>query len=507
MDEAEAFGLLAGGANRAAGVDEPLVGLFADAAGEPRDTGTGGAALDARRAPAEPRARLDQMLGSPEGAGLPCSVCETLRDEPRRAGNKLTGMMRRVDLREHEESGPHTLSVAQRDAVASATKSLAVTPIPGESSAYTLKPGSTVGAIEVGDLSVLIRPKIGIPQLLSLACYAIGKVKFQPEDFDFPDEDALPDVLALALAFHARRAFSRGLLRGYRTEEEALYTVRGRIRFDEQIRRRFGVPLPVELRYDEFTDDILANRLVKAAAYRLGRMRLRSAKARAGLGWVVGILDNVSMVEFPGSNVPAVTFDRLNEHYRSVVELSRLVLRHSAFQSARGQVRASGFLVDMNVLFQEFLTVALREALGVSADTLCSNKELKGRRRIYLDKACRVKLEPDITWWDGSSFVFVGDAKYKSLTGEGGPNADLYQVLAYATALDLSAGLLVYAEGEAGVATYRMQHSGKRLEVAALDLCGTLDQALSRVEGLADKVRELRDETRALRPRVGAMSS
>ena len=59
----------------------------------------------------------------------------------------------------------------------------------------------------------------------------------------------------------ARRAFGRGLLRGYLTEEEALHTVRGRIRFDEQIRRRYGIPLPVELRFDEFTEDILANRL------------------------------------------------------------------------------------------------------------------------------------------------------------------------------------------------------------------------------------------------------
>ena len=105
---------------------------------------------------------------------------------------------------------------------------------------------------------MLIEPKIGIPQVLSLACYAIGKVKFQPEDFDYRDEYALPDALAMALSRHARQAFARGLLHGYRTEEEALYTVRGRIRFDEQLRRRFGVPLPVEVRYDVFTGDVLA---------------------------------------------------------------------------------------------------------------------------------------------------------------------------------------------------------------------------------------------------------
>ena len=59
-----------------------------------------------------------------------------------------------------------------------------------------------------------------------------------------------------------------------------------------------------------------------------------------------------------------IRFDRLNEHYRGVVGLARLVLRHSAFESGRGYVRASGFLMNMNDLFQEFVTVALREALG-----------------------------------------------------------------------------------------------------------------------------------------------
>ena len=105
-----------------------------------------------------------------------------------------------------------------------------------------------------------------MPQLLSLACYAMSKLEIQKELFDFKEDETLPDILALALSQAARGAFSRGLLRGYLTEEDALHTVRGRIRFDEQIRRRYGIPLPIELRFDEFTEDILANRLVKAAA-------------------------------------------------------------------------------------------------------------------------------------------------------------------------------------------------------------------------------------------------
>ena len=75
--------------------------------------------------------------------------------------------------------------------------------------------------------------------------------------------------------------------------------MRGRIRFDDQLRRRFGIPLPVEVSYDEFTDDVLANQLVKAAAYRLGRARLRSALARRGLGWLAAMLEECVAGGFP----------------------------------------------------------------------------------------------------------------------------------------------------------------------------------------------------------------
>ena len=397
--------------------------------------------------------------------------------------------MRKIDLTEYQRSEPHTLSVAERDDLSDAVPSLSFTTARGKTDSYYLTPGSTVGAIEIGDLSVRIEPKIGVTQLLSLACYAIGKVKFQASDFNFPVEYALPDVLALALARAARSAFSRGLLHGYLTQEETLHTVRGRIRFDDQIRRRFSIPLPIEVRYDEFTDDIMANRLVKAAARRLGRMPLRSPDARRNLGWVTGMLDNVSFVDFPRNDVPKVTFDRLNEHYRNVVELSRLVLQQNAFESRRGDVRASGFLMDMNAVFQEFLTVALRETLGLSERAF-------GESRVdSLDEDNRMHLRPDLVWREGGRFVFVGDAKYKRVKDERVPNADLYQLLAYVTALDLPGGLLVYAKDDDDPDTrgmaYDIRNTGKRLEVAVLDLSGTLEDVLGRVGGLADKAREL----------------
>ena len=402
-------------------------------------------------------------------------------------------MMRKLDLQEYERSRPYTLSATERDNLRVVVPSLTIEPAERADATYHITPSSWVGAVEIGDLSVQIRPKIGIPQLLSLACYAMGVYRSQDKrQFDFQEEVALPDTLALALAAAARRAFARGLLHGYRTEEEALHTVRGRIRFDEQIRRRFGIALPVEVRYDEFTDDIEENRLVKAAVARLGEMRLRSRQARRGLGWTAAMLENVSLVEYAPRDVPEVTFDRLNEHYRGAVGLSRLILRHSAFEARRGEVRATGFLMNMNTLFQEFVAAALRESLGVS-ERVSLEKNIR-----TLDEQGEVTLRPDLTWWDGNTCTFVGDAKYKLVKPAGVPNADLYQLLAYVTALDLPGGLLIYAQGEADGARYQVRHSGKQLEVAALDLGGTLDAVLARVGHLADRITGLRDEARRL---------
>ena len=224
---------------------------------------------------------------------------------------------------------------------------------------------------------------------------------------------------------------------------------------------------------------------MKAAAHRLGRLGLRSREARRGVAWVAESLGEVALTAFPRGAVPAVRFDRLNEHYRGVVTLARLVLGHGAFEASRGKVRASGFVMDMNQVFQEFVTVALREALGVS-------ERVFGQHAVdSLDEEGRVPLRPDLTWRDGARCTFVGDVKYKRVDA-GVPNADLYQLLSYATALGLPGGLLIYAHGEPVPAVHTVRRCGKRVEVVAVDLSVSLEETLATVGDLAQRVAALR---------------
>ena len=118
--------------------------------------------------------------------------------------------MRPIDLREHQPSGPWTLSIAERDGLREVLPSVTVEPVRGTEGTYSLSPGSIVGAVEIGELSVSIRPKLDIARVLFLACYAMGAFKLREMDrfaFDtvlFPVNRALwsagfgPQVVARA---------------------------------------------------------------------------------------------------------------------------------------------------------------------------------------------------------------------------------------------------------------------------------------------------------------------
>ena len=320
--------------------------------------------------------------------------------------------MQRIELREYDTTRAVQLSSCELDVLQRHHKTLdvTVTPTVGRSRHYDLTASATVGAIELDNLSVQIRPKLPVGHLVALLAYASDAVKVT-ESFDFGERSELVEAVAAALAYEARRAFRRGLLHGYRVTEEALSAVRGRIRFDAQVRRRFGLAPPVEVRYDDFTADITANRLVRAAVVQLGRMRIRQRRTRDDLRWMAAVLTDVAHVEYRPAALPTVTFDRLNAHYRAVVALARLILQWSAFEVERGDVRAPGFLVNMNSLFEKFVVRALREELGVGDQVLRSGAS----GGPTLDEAEQIKLKPDLSYWRHGVCTFVGDVKYKSI--------------------------------------------------------------------------------------------
>lgn len=397
--------------------------------------------------------------------------------------------MEPIDLREHAPAKEAVLSPSQRDALIALDAGLTITSVPGKTDAYFLKASSTIGAVRVQDLALTIKPKLDISRVLFLLTYAFDPKHWREDIFKFGEEDDLYEAVLPGYVANLEKSLRRGVLQGYVTREEALSTVRGRIRFDDQIKQRQGLFPPIEVRYDDFTQDIQENRLLAAAIGRLRSIGVKSLLMRRKLAQLRQALAEITEVEFDPANVPNIVYTPLNEHYRPAVELSKLILRTRSWDQKHGEITTSAFLVNMNKVFEDFVVAALREALGVDAREFPQGARAKMLR---LDEMDRVALEPDVSWWQGKTCLFVGDVKYKKTTAEGILHPDLYQLLSYCIATDLPAGMLIYAGGE-GVTntTHSVVHAGKKLEIRVLDLSMSPDGILRQIRSIAQRVKEL----------------
>ena len=133
---------------------------------------------------------------------------------------------------------------------------------------WRLLPAGRVGAVRIGDLEVRVQPKTGIARLLFLLGYAADP-GFRPEDVAGVREPDLWPALAESLARHVERALGPGVLQGYVTIDESLSAG---TRADPGRRPDGpapGLPLPLEVRYDEYAPDIPENRLIRSALRRM----------------------------------------------------------------------------------------------------------------------------------------------------------------------------------------------------------------------------------------------
>lgn len=356
---------------------------------------------------------------------------------------------------------------------------------------YRLATGSRVGVVQLPDGETLrVAPKISIPQLMFLLSYAADPRGWRDVGPQFEEADLFAAV-ASAFVAHAERAVHPAPLRGYVAVDEAVLAIRGRIRVGDQIARHAGLPLPVEVTYDDFAIDIPENQLLLGAAELLIRLPLVPVPVRRRLLRLRATFAGVAPT-LPGPEVRAPARSRVNAHYTGAMALAALILRRTGITTTGDGVEGISFSFDLNVVFEQFLTVSL-----------CAALERRGGRvvaqhRMHLDDDDNIAMKPDLTWWNGDVCRAVLDAKYKALQDERFPNADAYQLLAYCTALDLPEGYLVYArDGGATARTHVVRHAGTRINVEAVDLEQAPEDVLSDVRRLSDKV-EARARTSAM---------
>jgi 5-methylcytosine-specific restriction enzyme subunit McrC len=349
-----------------------------------------------------------------------------------------------------------------------------------------------VGAAQIGStdpIEVRIEPKVTVDRLLFLVGYAQQQQRWRQEEIGVLEAPDLLPATAHAFARAADRALREGVLLGYREIDAPLPQVLGRIRESDQLRVRYGFPLPVEVRYDDFTPDIAENQLLLAAAHRLLRLTDIYAQTRKSLHHLLVRLTGVKRLA-PGRPLPRWYPTRLNRRYSTALGLAELVLRGASYElDGSDHLRADGLLVlNMWKVFEDFVTAGLTRALRPYGGE-CSPQD----KRHHLDDAHLFQLIPDLVYdrprQDGvQAPAAVIDAKYVIETGSSAHRDHIYQVLAYCTAARVNRGYVIYAEGPKQPTVHQIHGTDIEIVQYPLDLSRSPAELLSQLAKLAARI-------------------
>ena len=244
------------------------------------------------------------------------------------------------------------------------------------------------------------------------------------------------------------RLAQRGLARRYRTVENNLPFLRGRIRFPEHLRRNAVNQARFFVGYDEFSADRPANRLIRTA---LDRLAVRARRPR-NQQLIHGL--RVVFADIPPSAQPVVDWDRRlvdrsMRHYGEVLPWVGLLLFHHGLATFAGEHRNRALLFPMEEVFEDFVTASFRRYAGYPVRSQSPRWPL-----VTEDGKGLFLMKPDIALMSGDRPAFILDAKWKRLEARvddpkrGIAQSDLYQLFAYGKKYRVPKVALVYPRTE-----------------------------------------------------------
>jgi len=298
--------------------------------------------------------------------------------------------------------------------------------------------GPHIGVVALSQLRIHIMPKLQLDHVMAMvgAAFDLTDLLLIPNDNPLaPAEQGFVDLLALSLLQEVRTLVRQGLLKRYQPKQEQLSSPRGRIDLREVINRPRQTQLYCQ--YYDLTEQHVLNQIV-AEGLRLSAGIVQSASLQSDLlSTAKRYFGTLPRVDLNGTTLTAAqaVLDRQSRHYARLLRLIALVTQGSGVGLATGSVSVGGFLLDMNRVFERFLTRYLQAhtPLGMKVISQDSRADVFA----YLNNPQRWRqpaIRPDFVFLHDGKTCAVGDAKYQDHIRKPPDTQELYQLVTYALA-------------------------------------------------------------------------
>ena len=366
---------------------------------------------------------------------------------------------------------------------------------------HELRARGVVGVIAAQGCSLEILPKIDVmpgegaerqnaairKRLVHMLAVALDlKIDMgQITELDWQRETLL-EILIRIFCEKLTEAVRRGMPRRYLGHEDDLPALRGTLDVPRQFTLHAANPGRLACRFDELSQDIALNRIMKAAVAHLSKMS-RSVSNQQRLRELAFVYADITVVPVPALKWGEVIIDRTNRAWQDLFGMAQLFLRNRYQTTSSGSGQGTALLFEMNALFEEYVGRLVTRALVGTEFRIT----LQGGRLFCLtsleEERAVFQTKPDILIWKAGQVAHVIDTKWKRISAriddpkQGVSQSDVYQMMAYAHLYKAPKLTLLYPHhdglgaNEGVQAQFRITGQETVLETASVDVANGKD--------------------------------
>lgn len=282
--------------------------------------------------------------------------------------------------------------------------------------------------------------QIPIENIYYLLCYAWNKLEEKDKvEVKAEEYTGLLDLFAKVLINASKMLLKRGIDKNYIDHTDELVGVKGKIQISQTLKSNLLSKQKTICTYDDFSSNILTNRILLTTIYRLTRTERLDKDLKNELYSLQRMFLGISLIEINSSLFQQIRLNRNNRFYGFVMNICQLIYESTLPSEQSGNYKFSDFTRDekkMNQLFEAFIRNFYRNEQQtyhiVKKETIhWQFEQIDGESHQYLPQ-----METDITLENEQKKIII-DAKFyrEVMTINYGKekikSANLYQLFSY----------------------------------------------------------------------------
>lgn len=242
------------------------------------------------------------------------------------------------------------------------------------------------------------------------------------------------------------RIIKTGVKSDYLSREENEKFLKGKIKFNENIRYNIIHKERFYIDYDEFNINIPENKIIKSTVTKLLKMTI-SEKNRKDLKQLLFYFDDVDISKNLEKDFSSCKINRNMESYKLVLIWARVFLLNCSFTSFKGSEKAVALLFPMEKLFENYISYLVVKQINETS----WNVTTQDTSYYLFDEPTKFQIKPDIILRKDDRTI-VMDTKWKILNlnnkNYGISQSDMYQMYAYSKKYNAEKIVLIYPYNE-----------------------------------------------------------